>query len=978
MSDAVDPPSPEEEGQKPAASSGNTGEPTSPGLPDLGHARYTIQESIGQGGMGEVYRAFDHQLRRTVAIKSIHPRLASKPDLVRRLAREARFAASLDHPFICKVHELIQRDDGTAFLVMEYVEGETLKTLLSRGRLSLEQSIRIAREMAEALAFAHQHGLIHRDIKPSNVIVTTHAHVKVMDFGVAKALDEPEISTTTTLTGTGHVVGTPAYMSPEQARGALVDHRSDMFSFGILLYECLTGELPFQGSTADAYLHDAAYAHSKPLPKHLPHELRALIQRCLQKRPEDRFADFDAIRGLLETAALSLLSASSSLGFSRRVRLGFGAWQTAVILGIAVGAGYLAITWLRRDAPASGQLLVQRPVVTWPSVESGSRVSPDGKVVCFVSNQDGGPRLWIRSIAGSEPRPISDPREAIKTPAWSPDGRQIALLFRQDGRAWLQIVSVWGEPSEPVRPIGDAWDDVALVRWIGTRIYFSTSKGNTSSVLWRRDLATQRDEQITHPADGKRFTVSAGNVGIDVLRDESRIVFAAVRPDTGLWVADLDGKGAGRLPIEAGLLLTPRWTHDGKRVIYVANENGQTDIWEYRLDTKSKAALTTSPLEEESIDVSASGQIIVADTVEQSSHLWVANPDGRSDAVQLTNDSRSDLWPNISTSAGRVIFHRRQPAFVEYTPDDTEIVTARWANRRLTVETAVGPGTGGGLSVDGRRLFFLRWTETSRATPELWVKNLDSPDPGRRLWDRIWFPGNDVDTWAPIGQTVAWAHQGSDQLFFVRRAASVEQVYEIVRASLAQDLTATMQVLAEARGDRRFTDLAVSDDGASLAVVAASRRPYRGGAVQILDSQHPDSSPRVVFESVEGTQLYVRGWTKRGTAVVVKSVPGEGAATEVWEASAQGSPRRVAAVPGLLGMTSRLDAARDRLFATCVDARVRAICQVSLTSGSSKRMMANALEGVTFAGYAITGEGWLVYMRKDTNFDVWVFELADR
>ena len=228
-------------------------EPTRPGTPDLGGDRYVIQELIGQGGMGQVYRAEDRQLGRIVAIKAIRPGRASTPEVMHRLAREARLAASLDHPFICKVHELIQLEDGQVFFVMEYVEGETLRAVLKKGPLELSNAVRVGREMAEALSFAHEHGLVHRDVKPANVMVTSHGHIKVMDFGIAKVLDVPGASTTTTFAQAGRVIGTPAYMSPEQAAGEPVDQRSDIFSFGVVFYQCLTGELPFEGTSVTEY-----------------------------------------------------------------------------------------------------------------------------------------------------------------------------------------------------------------------------------------------------------------------------------------------------------------------------------------------------------------------------------------------------------------------------------------------------------------------------------------------------------------------------------------------------------------------------------------------------------------------------------------------------------------------------------------------------------------------------------------------------
>jgi serine/threonine protein kinase len=945
-------------------------------LPDLGDSRYELLEMVGEGGMGRVYRAVDRQLDRMVAIKAIRPDLVSKPNVVRRLAREAKFAAQLDHPFICKVHELIERPDGQALLVMEYIEGETLKSVLRNVQLDLGTVIRLARELADALSFAHQRGLIHRDVKPANVIMTLHGHIKVMDFGVAKAFDAD--LATSTLTGEGHVVGTPAYMSPEQAAGQSIDYRSDIFSFGVLLYECLSGHLPFEGSSAPSYMRAAALSAPKPLPNHVPAELRSIVQKCLAKAPGDRYENFEAVRRELDAASLSLLSAESRLTFSQRLRLGPRPWVVAVLVLAAAGAGYFIISGVRSKDPATGPPRSQRPVVTWPTVEGGSRVSPDGTTVSFVSTDGAGSRLWIRSLTGTEPTPITPVKSAIKTPAWSPDGRQIAHLFRSEGRVWLQIVAPWGEAAAPARPIGGAWDEVALVRWVGSHIYFAVSAGTETSVLWRRRAdGTGSDQQVTHP-DGRRFTVSGQTVNVDVRADEKRLAFTGASPDGGLWVSDLDGRNAERLPIAATLILTPRWKGTrGSRIVYVANENGQVDIWEYGMDTRAKSALTTSPVEEDAIDLSASGAVLVADTREQVAHLWAVNPDMSSTAMQLTADSRNDLWPSIS-STGRLIFHRRRGFGVVNTPTDTEIITARWEDRRLVPGDVVGPGAGGGISADGRRIFFLRPTPASAAVPEFWVKDLDSLEPARKVWDVFSFPGTHIETWAPIGQNATWPRTGSDAVLFVRRTGASDFSYEIVRAALGPDLSATFHVLATGKGEDRFFDLAPSADGTRLAFVAANRRPYRGGLVQTVAADGASPAPRTLFKSDEGAHLFVKGWTRRGTLAVLKSLrPDRENATEIWEVGLDGSARRIATVPGLLGMTARLDASRDRLVATKVEQGLATVLLIPLTGGAARTVIPNAVAGVTFAGYVVAPDGWLLYMRRQTNLDVWLFDFAD-
>jgi tetratricopeptide (TPR) repeat protein/predicted Ser/Thr protein kinase len=276
-----------------------------PHAPDARLSNYRLGRLIGTGGMGSVYLARDLTLQRDVAIKFIAPELAGDESARRRLLREARAAAALDHPNICGVHEVIVGDDGRACIVMQYVEGDTLAESLRQGPIEPRQTLAIASEMAAALADAHRHGVIHRDIKPQNIIVTPSGHAKLLDFGIARVVEPPtggQDPTKTSLTGPGVAAGTPAYMSPEQVRQQPVDARSDLFSLGAVIYEALTGRRAFSGPTvADIYgqilqTHPPAPSTLRP---GLSEQHDELVRRLLAKHPQDRFASADELAGAL-------------------------------------------------------------------------------------------------------------------------------------------------------------------------------------------------------------------------------------------------------------------------------------------------------------------------------------------------------------------------------------------------------------------------------------------------------------------------------------------------------------------------------------------------------------------------------------------------------------------------------------------------------------------------------------------------------
>jgi len=260
---------------------------------------YVIEAKLGQGGMGVVYRARDTKLDRNVAIKVLPPELVRDPERRRRFVQEARAASAVNHPAIASIYEIEDEGENT-FIVMEYVDGSTVRQLVERGELDLSSAIEIGIQVADGLARAHEAGVVHRDIKSDNIMVTHDGHPKILDFGLAKLLDKedgdagPSRLETVALTQAGMVVGTVSYMSPEQARGLPADKRSDVFSLGIVLYEMATGRLPFQGQSMLDTMHAIAFDATQPLRTiraDLPFSLQRVVDRCLRKKPEDRYAD---------------------------------------------------------------------------------------------------------------------------------------------------------------------------------------------------------------------------------------------------------------------------------------------------------------------------------------------------------------------------------------------------------------------------------------------------------------------------------------------------------------------------------------------------------------------------------------------------------------------------------------------------------------------------------------------------------------
>jgi len=404
---------------------------------------YRIDRLIGTGGMGEVYRARDTRLKRHVALKILPESFASDPDRLARFQREAEVLASLNHPNIAAIHGL-EESDGARALVMELVEGETLADQIARGPISVDEALPIAKQIAEALEAAHEQGIIHRDLKPANIKLRPDGTVKVLDFGLAKALEpvagtgttlSPTITSPAMMTGVGVLLGTAAYMSPEQAQGKPVDKRADIWAFGCVLFEMLTGQRAFGGETLSETLADVMKSEPRwtALPPETPGALRNIVRRCLAKDPRQRVRDIGDVRlaleGAFETAAAH--TGTPATAVARRHQREYIAWGLAIaatLLAIGVSGLYLRAP---RQADTLMRFRVAPPADIVRPAAGGFSVAPDGQTLAFVARgADGVSRIFIRRLAEVEAQPLGG-TEVGTAPFWAPDGR--SLGFAKEG-----------------------------------------------------------------------------------------------------------------------------------------------------------------------------------------------------------------------------------------------------------------------------------------------------------------------------------------------------------------------------------------------------------------------------------------------------------------------------------------------------------------------------------------------------------------
>jgi Tol biopolymer transport system component len=590
---------------------------------------YEITARIGEGGMGLVYKAKDFQLGREVALKVLPEGFSADPERLARFEREAKLLASLNHPNIAQIYGL-ETSGASPALVMELVEGPTLADRLAQGSLSIDESLSIARQIAEALEEAHEKGIIHRDLKPQNVKASIEGKVKVLDFGLAKAMEpggaastgsagadvarSPTLMNSPTLTaahGTqlGVILGTAAYMAPEQARGAAVDKRADVWAFGVVLYEMLTGEALF---TAESLVDTLSAVMRKPieldrLPATIPDRLRELVGRCLERDPRQRLRDIGDARIAID----QILRGGGEPGAAAQGTKARGASPKLAIAGliaVAVVAGAFVLG--RESGPSTGEAgggaglgLDQFTHLTYESgLESSPSLSPDGEFVVYTAIDGGDRDLFLLRIGGQKAIKLTEDSPADDNhAAFSPDGRFIA--FRSErGDGGLFVMGATGESVRRLTTFGDnpAWSPDGREIVFGTEGRSDPSNREKTSELWVVPAAGGEPRRL-FAGDAVQPAWSPGG---------SRIAFWALRPGSGIrdvWTIAADGSDPRMVTDQESVDWDATWEPDGRHLDFVSDRSGATHPWRVAIDERSGKVL--GPPEPFHLPTSWSGQL---------------------------------------------------------------------------------------------------------------------------------------------------------------------------------------------------------------------------------------------------------------------------------------------------------------------------------------------------------------------------------
>jgi len=676
---------------------------------------YQILEILGGGGMGVIYKARDARLGRIVALKFLPPELTRDPEAKERFVQEARAASSLDHPNLCAILEMGETPDGRLYLAMPCYDGETLRRKIERGPLPVAEAVDIAVQIARGLSKAHRTGIVHRDVKPANVIVTGEAGdgmVKILDFGLAK-LAVAAVSRTgppgeTGLSGSS--AGTPAYMSPEQARGEEVDARTDLWSLGVVLYEMLAGRRPFRGEREQAVIYSILHEPPEPLSRlrpEVPPELARIVERLMAKDPAARYAGVDEplaeLRLLQGDPGTTTLNATLPRGSGWKAR----PW-TWIALAAMAAAGLAAYLFLSRGAggPAPIRATFSR-LTDQVGRERFPSLSPDGQLFVYAHPASpGNLDLYLQRVGGGNPIDLTaDSPQDDTQPAFSPDGRTIAFRSERDGGG-IFLMGATGESARRLTDFGyePAWSPDGREIVVSTARVLDPRVRTIDGELWRVEVATGNRRRV--PVEGDAVQPAWSPHG-------ARIAYWGV-PKVGsqrvIWTVPAGGGVAVRVAEGAHLNWSPTWSPDGRFLYFSSDRGGSMNLWLVPIAEATGRVLgdpepvTTPAPWSSQIRFSQDGRRAIYETLDESANFERAALDPAGEAVTgplkpVTQGSREIAYGRVSPDGRRIVF---QTAFPQ---EDLFVVGTDGSGfRQLTSDVAKDRNPG--WSPDGRHVLF--------------------------------------------------------------------------------------------------------------------------------------------------------------------------------------------------------------------------------------------------------------------------------
>ncbi len=963
---------------------------------------YKVKEMLGRGGMGEVYKAVDTKLGRTVAIKTLSPMLVDKQSARQRFLREARAASLLSHPSICTVYEVGQHED-TVFIAMQYIQGETLAHRILKNSLSIEESLAYALDVADALHVAHEHEIIHRDIKPSNVMVNERNVAVVLDFGLAKQIhsearpgsETPALEDVTTHLG---IIGTVPYMSPEQARSGQLDVRSDIFSYGILLYEMLTGRRPFNGRNDIDTLHLILYEEpqlANEINPQVDFEVAEILKKSLAKEPEHRYQTLAelkqdlvevihrkhyVVRGIstarsgekytaenegLNTSPTRVLdtnepsrSPQTRNGISATTLPGIFSRRMLFIVPLVMIAA-LPAWWFTRstntEIPPIASMKISE-VANWSAtpgeVYSLGAFSPDAKRIAYSSTESGLKSIWVKQTTTGNPVQITTDGFNNDNPIWSPEGEEVAFTSMRGNHPGIWRIPYFGGTPTEMKALQNNEAEVKLRAWSKNNKLYYQLKNN----LFALDVTSHEVKKITNFDDTKSTMTP-----INISPDEATIASINV-DEKGNYNLMANGRQIATDPNE---IRNIAWHPDGRRILYSAPVDETFQIFVASKNGSKPAQLTFGDKDALALDVSTDGTKILYGSSKEESDVWgvnVANGNEFSAAADMT----SELWPDVSPDGKTLAFQSIKNLSQGNKITEGSLITRSIGKEGQPFELAANAFLPQ-WSPDGKQIAFLR---ASGSSTNLCLVN-PSGGAEKKLTEGLLptlansiLPYNRVQTcyysWSPDSQKIA----------FSSKRNGVFNLWQAVVNGAGDS-----QLTTNTEPGLILSSPIWSSDGKNIAYTSVPKKTEKGRPdflVWIVDVETKLS--RKVYQSENTLQLL--GWSQDEKGLLVKSFSGNKTNVSPTEtniikvSSENGESHPLATLQSAYFYNINLSADRKWLAFALRQEDKDNLWVIPSIGGTAKKITANNNARLYFSSLAWSSDGKAIFFGKQSRYSL--------